>query len=119
MRRSVVCLAALACLLAGASSAEAASWARPQIRVAVQSGLMGPSVPNFRPGATLTEGDLAPIVAGISGNPVQPSTNPKAVVTMTQLDRALVRALGLSSAAAAIEAELKAAGLAPPRRAGW
>jgi cell wall-associated NlpC family hydrolase len=119
MRRPVACIAAFACLLVGASSADAASWARPQIRVAVQSGLMGPSVASFRPNAALTQGDLARIVAGISGKPEQTPANPKAVVTMTQLNRALVRALGVGSAAGQFQAELKAAGLAPPARAGW
>src|SRR3954471_23067400 len=119
MRRTAACLAALACALAIAPVAGAASWARPQIRVAVQSGLMGPSVANFRPNASLTQGDLSHIVAGLSGNPEQTPASPAAVVTMTQLDRALVRALGVAPAASAFQAELKSAGLAPPARAGW
>jgi cell wall-associated NlpC family hydrolase len=119
MRRSAACLAALACALAVVPAAGAASWARPQIRVAVQSGLMGPSVPSFRPNDALTQGDLAAIVAGLSGKPEQTPANPKAVVTMTQLDRALVRALGAGAAATAFQTELKSAGFAPPRRAGW
>jgi cell wall-associated NlpC family hydrolase len=119
MRRTAACLAALAFVLVFASAASAASWARPQIRVAVGSGLMGPSVLKFRPNDPLTQGDLARIVAGLSGNPEQVSANPQAAVTMTQLDRALVRALGVASASGAFQTELRSAGLAPPRRAGW
>jgi cell wall-associated NlpC family hydrolase len=119
MRRVAACLATLAFVLVFAQAATAASWARPQIRAAVQSGLMGPSVPNFRPNDPLTQGDLARVVAGLSGDPEQTPGNPKAVVTMTQLDRALVRALGVGAAASAFQAELRSAGVAPPRRAGW
>jgi len=119
MRRTAACLVALAIVLVVAPAAGAASWARPQIRVAVQSGLMGPSVPSFRPNDPLTQGDLARIVAGLSGRPEQAPANPRAVVTMTQLDRALVRALGAGAAATAFETELKSAGVAPPLRAGW
>jgi len=119
MRRTAACLVALAIALVVVPAAGAASWARAQIRVAVQSGLMGPSVPNFRPNDPLTQGDLARIVAGLSGKPEQAPANPKAVVTMTQLDRALVRALGAGPAATAFQTELKSAGVAPPGRAGW
>ena len=80
---------------------------------------MGPSVASFRPNNPLTQGDLARIVAGLSGSPEQTPANSMAVVTMTQLNRALVRALGVAPAAAAFEAELKHEGLAPPARAGW
>ena len=65
---------------------------------------MGPSVASFRPNNPLTQGDLARIVAGLSGSPEQTPANSMAVVTMTQLNRALVRALGVAPAAAAFEA---------------
>lgn len=116
MRRTavlVVLLAAVA-LPAGAS---AASWAQPQIRVAVRSGLMGPSVARFRPQAPLTRRALGQILAGIT-HKAQVVSSPDASVTVAGLDRALVRALGLAPAAARVQNELRASKLTPPPRAG-
>lgn len=118
MRRAAACLFALAFVCGTASSVSAASWAQPQIRAAVKSGLMGPSVAAFRPEAALTRRDLAQIVAGITRRE-QVIVDPGRSVTMTRLNRALVRALGLAPAAAKVTAELRAAGLTPPSRAGW
>lgn len=118
MRRLAAVLAALACALAVAPAASAASWAQPQIKVAVKSGLMGPSVEKFRPNATLTQRELARIVAGITQKE-QVVNDPDAAVTMTQLNRALVRALGLGPSGGKIRAELGRSKLAPPKRAGW
>jgi cell wall-associated NlpC family hydrolase len=99
------------------ASATAASWAQPQIRKAVASGLMGPSVAGFKPNARLTRRALARIVAGIT-HEAQVVTNPAESVSMGRLDRALVLALGLGPAARNLRSELKAAGLRPPYRAG-
>jgi hypothetical protein len=104
--------------LAAAPGANAASWAQPQIRAAVQSGLMGTSVEEFRPNAILTRAELAKIVAGITME-AQEVKDPNAPVTMTELNQALVRALGLGPSAQAIRRTLGEAGLRPPRRAGW
>ena len=118
MRRPVVVVSILLAVLAAAPATEAGSWAQPQIKAAVQSGLMGPNVENFRPRATLTQVELARIVAGITRQ-AQEVPNPGAPVTMTELNRALVRALGLGPVGRTFRAELARAGLAPPRRAGW
>jgi cell wall-associated NlpC family hydrolase len=121
MRRlasSVAFALALVTLAALAPSAGAASWAQPQIREAVESGLMGPSVASFRPNAPLTRRDLGRIVAGIT-HEAQVVRSPDASVTMAHLDRDLVRALGLASAARHVRAELEAAELGPPARAGF
>ena len=116
MRRLVASFALVASLVA-ASGASGASWAVPQIRVAVKSGLMGPSVEAFRADAALTERELAQILAGLDGE--KPAVGTDRPVTMTQLNRALVRAVGLMPAAEEVRAELTRAGLAPPARAGW
>jgi cell wall-associated NlpC family hydrolase len=79
---------------------------------------MGPSVQAFRPDAILTRRELAAIVAGVTRK-AQTVSGPEQPVTMTQLNRALVRAVGLASAGEAVQRELVAAGLTPPRRAGW
>jgi len=115
-RRAFVLLALLATLV-GANTASAASWARAEIRVAVESGLMGPSVAAFRPNQVLTRRDLAQIVAGITQKE-QVVVDPEKTVTVAELDRALVRSLGLAPAAQKVRAELRASGLRPPGRAG-
>jgi cell wall-associated NlpC family hydrolase len=116
MLRAAFVLALLA-VIAFPASAPAASWAQPQIRKAVESGLMGPSVTAFKPNAPLTRRALARIVAGIT-HEAQVVENPTAPVTMARLDRDLVLALGLGPAARRLRAELRAAGLRPPSRAG-
>jgi cell wall-associated NlpC family hydrolase len=115
-RRAFVLFALLA-TLAGAETASGASWARAEIRVSVESGLMGPSVADFHPTWALTRRDLAQIVAGITQKD-QVVINPDRKVTVAELDRALVRALGLGPAAQKIRAELVASDLRPPTRAG-
>jgi cell wall-associated NlpC family hydrolase len=116
MRLAAAAFSALV-LLTLAPSASAASWAQRQIRASVASGLMGPSVQGFRPDAPLTRADLAQIVAGVTRQE-QVASDPARAVTMTELQRALVRALGLGPAATAVQRELAAAGLTPPSRAG-
>lgn len=116
MRRLSAVLAVLA-VLAAAPAADAASWADPQIRVAVESGLMGPSVERFRPNDPLTRAELAQIVAGITRRQ-QLVAHPRWAVWLRRLDAALVGALGLGPAAREVRAELVDAGLAPPRSAG-
>jgi cell wall-associated NlpC family hydrolase len=118
MRRPVVVVFIVLAVLAAAPGAEARSWAQPQIRAAVQSGLMGPNVEHFRPKATLTQVELARIVAGITRQAQEVQT-PGAPVTMTGLNRALVRALGLAPVARTFRTELGRAGLEPPQRVGW
>jgi cell wall-associated NlpC family hydrolase len=116
MRRSVALLLLLVALVA-TSSANAASWAQPQIRMVVSSGLMGPSVERFRPNDPLTRAELAVVVAGITGQ-AQVVVDPGRQLKMWELDRALVHALGLSPAAREVWAELDATGLTPVGRAG-
>jgi hypothetical protein len=115
-RRAFVLVALLA-TLAGAETASAVSWAQAEIRVAVESGLMGPSVAGFRPNWALTRRDLGQIVAGITQRE-QVVVDPERRVTVAELDRALVRALGLGPAAQKVRAELVASDLRPPSRAG-
>jgi cell wall-associated NlpC family hydrolase len=117
MRRLAVCLTLLA-ILAAAPTASGASWAKPYIREAVHSGLMGPSVAGFRANDALTRRELGLIVVGITRRE-RVVSNPDRPVTMTELNRALVNALGLAPAATAFRAELSRSELKPPARAGW
>lgn len=115
--RRVVVVFALVAMLTSASDASAASWAQSQIRAAVESGFMGPSVSSFHPNDPLTRRALGRIVAGITRQ-AQVVVDPAEAVTLAELDRALVRALGLGPAAAHVRSELRTADLRPPRRAG-
>jgi cell wall-associated NlpC family hydrolase len=116
MRRGLIA-AALALLLTAPATAEAASWAQPQIRVVVNRGLMGPSVEDFHPRRALTRGALAEAVARLIGEP-QPVVHPDQPVLMRTLDRRLVRAAGLGGAASRFQRKLRAAGLRPATRVG-
>ncbi len=116
--RRLVAVALLALALAASPCASAASWAQAEIRTAVASGLMGPSVTAFRPADAVTRAELARIVEGVTGRDVVAVDGQRAV-TMAQLDRAVVHALGLRPSAAAVRRELTGADLRPPRRVGW
>ncbi|MEX1357956.1 MAG: NlpC/P60 family protein [Gaiellaceae bacterium] len=123
MRRPFLAALAGACLLAApvalaADAGPAATWAKREIKLVVGQGLMAPDVESFRPADPLTRAELAELVTGLTGlaprAPAKPGTN----VTMAELDRRLVGALGLQDAAAAFAAGAQAAGLQPPARFG-
>lgn len=116
MRRGLILLAILSALVA-APAGQAASWARPQIRTVVEAGLMGPSVENFRPGQPVTRGDIGYAIAVLTGEQ-QVVVDPAHPLTMAQLDRRLVRYLGLRGAANTFRRKAKDAGLEPPYRFG-
>src|SRR5947199_6827974 len=67
----------------------AVSWAQPEIRAVVQHGLMAKSVAVFRPDDTLTQGELASVVAGLTKHSAGAVADPSAPVTVTQLDARL------------------------------
>jgi cell wall-associated NlpC family hydrolase len=110
----LACAAALA--LAAATTAGARpgsrSWAAPQIRQVVASGLLAPSPADFRPDDPLTAGELATALAAL-GAPGAEVPDPDRPVTMRELDARLVSAAGLRSAARALRQAALAAGLAP------
>jgi cell wall-associated NlpC family hydrolase len=117
MRRGLIATVLVAAALGTSTSATAASWAQPQIRTVVNHGLMGPSVAAFQPGQPLTRQAMAQAVANLTGQP-QVVVDPAKSVLMWQLERALVKAAGLSNAAAQFQAKARDAGLAPPGRFG-
>ncbi|MGH2450157.1 MAG: C40 family peptidase [Candidatus Limnocylindria bacterium] len=117
MRRGLLTFALALALLAVAPAAQAASWAQPQIRVVVEHGLMGPSVPKFRPAGPLTRRDLGTAMANLTGKP-QVVVDPDRGVTLRELDRTLVRAVRLKGAARRFRQQVAAAGLRPPGRLG-
>ena len=102
----------------GTGGAPAASWAQTHIRYVVAHGLMAKTVAAFRAGDTLTQGELASLVSGLTKQPATAAANPSAPVTVAQLDARLVRSLQLSEAATAFADGALAAGLAVPSRFG-
>jgi cell wall-associated NlpC family hydrolase len=103
--------------LAVVQPAAALNWARPQINVVVENGLMGPSVAEFRPNAPLTRGELGYALAVLTGQQ-QVVVDPDRAVTLAGLDAALVKATGLRPAARRFQQVAAGAGLAPPGRFG-
>jgi len=121
MRRPFLAALILACALAPVAVAAepvAASWAKKEIRVVVEQGLMAPDVESFRPDDELTRGELEELVAGLTGVLTAPPANPEAPVTTAQLDARLVRALALRDVSATFAAGARAAGLKPTSRFG-
>jgi cell wall-associated NlpC family hydrolase len=123
MSRILAITAVFAVLAAPAAArtdggAQPASWAQPQIKVVVAHGLMAKSVQTFHPNDPLTSGALTALVSGLALDGPTFTTQSTAPVTMAQLDATLVRALGLTDAAAQFAAAARAAGLAPPSRFG-
>lgn len=122
MGRLVVFAVAAACALsapvAGLASPHTAAWDQPQIKLVTSHGLLGGDPTDFRPDDPLTAGDLADLVAGLTGKPAVAPTDPSATVTIVQLDAALIRGEDLGAAAARFRAAAVAAGLNPPYRFG-
>jgi cell wall-associated NlpC family hydrolase len=101
-----------------AASTTTASWAQADIRYVVAHGLMAKSVATFRAGDTLTQGELATLVSGLTLQPARAVADPSAPVTVAQLDARLVRTINLSDAAATFLGDARAAGLTVPARFG-
>jgi cell wall-associated NlpC family hydrolase len=120
--RFIVVFTAAACTLsvpvAGLASTRTTAWDQPQIQLVTAQGLLGGDPTSFRPDDPLTAGDLADLVAGLTGEPSAAPADPSASVTITQLDAALVRGEGLGAAAARFSTAARTAGLNPPARFG-
>jgi cell wall-associated NlpC family hydrolase len=116
VRRGLVLLAVFLGFALPATG-QAASWAQPQIRIVVEHGLMGPSVSGFRPGQPITRAELGYALAVLTQKE-QVVVDPDHAVTITELDRKLVRSLGLGPTAARFRREAIDAGLEPPGRFG-
>jgi len=115
---AVAAACALAAPVSGLAAGRAASWAQPQIKLVTAHGLLGGDPTDFRPDDPMTAGDLADLVAGVTGKPAVPAADPAATITIAQLDAALIRGEGLYAAAARFRAAAVAAGLKPPARFG-
>ena len=117
MRRGLVAAVILLAAVFAAEPALAASWAKPQIKVVVANGLMGPSVSNFRAKQNVTREELYTAIAAFTGKS-QVVVDPDADVSIAGLDAAIVKALSLRPAAKTFQRKVTDAGLQPPRRLG-
>ncbi len=118
-RLAVAAIAAALFAAPGVATAKAsASWAQPQIQVVTAHGLMGGDPASFRPDDSLTAGDLADLVAGLTKRTAAPAASPSTLVTVAGLDMQLVRALGLADSAKAFADGARASGLNVPPRFG-
>lgn len=119
-RRVLVTMLAVSLLATAPPLASAAkrSWARKEINLVTARGLMTTSGGAFRPDEPISPGELAELLAGLTGEPmtVPPSTGGK--VTIAQLDAQLVDALGLGDDAALFYRAARAVGIKPPARFG-
>jgi cell wall-associated NlpC family hydrolase len=120
MRRPAACLAVLALLAAapGAGAKPAPSWAKAEIRIVVERGLMAADLDSFRPDDALTRAELAELAAGITGVEQRPLSDPARSVTVAELDARLVRLVGLDDAAFAFRQAARTAGVSTPARFG-
>jgi cell wall-associated NlpC family hydrolase len=98
--------------VASAAGAPKRSWAGPQIQAVVATGLMAPSVAEFRPDDPLTAGELA-IVLSTLGLSTVSVTDLDRPVTVRELDAQLVTVLGLRPYARDLRLAALAAGLLP------
>jgi cell wall-associated NlpC family hydrolase len=120
-RRSLLALSLLATFtapLVATASPRSSAWDATQIQLVTKHGLLGGDPADFRPDDPLSAGELADLVAGLTGKVAAVPADPSAPVTIAQLDAALVRGEGLGATAARFRAALVAAGLNPPARFG-
>jgi cell wall-associated NlpC family hydrolase len=148
MLAAVCAVAAVATGAAAGSSKSVPNWAAPQIATVVKHKLMATSVKKFQPNAALTRQTMADLASGLQdqlgtepvpeydsdpgttdttttgttttgGTTTAPAvSNPTGHETMTQLDRSLVQAIGLTQAAKEFVQGARAAGVAVPGRFG-
>jgi cell wall-associated NlpC family hydrolase len=121
MRRVLLILAALLVLLPAvpASAAKPRSqWASGDIQLVTERGLMGGDAIGFRADDIVTRGELAELLAGLTGAEPVPVSDPSAPLNLQELDGRLVNGLGLKDAAARFSRAARDAGLAPPSRFG-
>jgi len=111
---------AIALLAATAPLASAAkrSWAQREIKLVTSRGLMTASGGSFRPDDPLSQGELAELVTGLTGEPTRVPASASGKVTIAQLDAQLVDALGLGDDAALFYRAARAVGTKPPARFG-
>jgi cell wall-associated NlpC family hydrolase len=121
MRRTLLLLPLLVIACLAAATAPAAtpappgsvdSWAAPQIKAVLATGIFDATLETFRPDDPLTWGELADVL-GRWGKGIFPPDHPDKLVSVRQLDAQLVAALGLLPQSRAIRVAARDAGLSP------
>lgn len=100
------------------ASAAKRSWAQKEIKLVTSRGLMSAAGGSFRPDDPISQGELAELVTGLTGEPTRVPASPGGKVTIAQLDAQFVDALGLGDDAALFYRAARAAGIKPPARFG-
>ena len=115
-RLAAVCLPALLLPAAALAAGSTHSWAQPQIKLVTKQGLFAGSPATFDASADLTQGALAGALGKLTNAPAAAPSDGVATVSIEQLDRSLVDALGLAGSAYRIRLAARDAGITPPRR---
>lgn len=113
-------LFALAALLPSTALAAGSSqsWAKREITQVTRQGIFAGTPATFRGSDALTRSSLAHVVAKLTDAKEKQVANRSAPVSIEQLDRSLVQALGLRDSAYRFYLAARRAQITPPRRFG-
>jgi cell wall-associated NlpC family hydrolase len=117
-RLAAALLAALVLPAAAFAGGSAATWANPEIALVTRDGLFSATPATFDGGAPLTHAALGDALTRLGGPAAVRPTDGSAPVSLEELDRSLVDALGLADSASRFRSAAGAAGLAPPTSFG-
>src|SRR5438067_6001822 len=117
-RLAAACLPALLLPAVALAAGSTHSWAQPQIKLVTKQGLFAASPATFDGSADLTQGALAAALARLTNAPAAAPSDGVAPVSIEELDRSLVDALGLADSAYRFQLAATGAGITPPRRFG-
>jgi cell wall-associated NlpC family hydrolase len=115
----VAALGLLAIAPAAARAADMANWDRGDQKAVVRAGVMANLPSGFAGDKPLSPADMSTALATVAAKAGVPPVNaPSGTPSVATFDRVLVDQLGLADLAAAVQAEARRAGLAPPSRFG-
>jgi len=117
-RLAAVCLPALVLPATALAAGSVNSWAQPQIKLVTRQGIFAATPATFHPEDPLTQGALAAALAKLTATEPSPPPDPDASVSLEQLDRSLVDALGLRDSAYLFDRAAREAGIPSPGRFG-
>src|SRR5437763_13893334 len=115
---AAVCLPALLLPAVALAAGSTHSWAQPQIKLVTRQGLFAGRPATFDGSADLTQGALVAALARLTNAPAAAPSDGVAPVSLEELDRSLVDALGLAGSAYRFRLAARGAGITPPRRLG-
>src|SRR5437667_11836677 len=98
-RLAAVCLPALLLPAAALAAGSTHSWAQPQIKLVTKQGLFAGSPATFDGSGDLTQGALAAALTKLTNTSAAAPSGGVATVSIEELDRSLVDALGLAGSA--------------------